>query len=313
MSLMRAANCVKREWPTLLLLFACYLIWFASIFSYQHLGWIVLLPAMLTVTLHSSLQHEILHGHPSHNAAFNELLVYPAVGLFIPFRRFRDLHLAHHIDHHLTDPLDDPESWYLNHAQWTQCSKLLQTLLKHNATLSGRMLIGPGLSLVGFWRADLRSVFAGRKAVAIAWLHHSIGLALVVTVLNMASMPILVYCLLVAYPAMSILMIRTFIEHKACENISERTAVVEAGSFFSLLFLNNNLHAVHHRFPQASWFNLPSLWQSTRKTVLEKNAAYHYPHGYWSIIKKYLLKAREPVVHPLLKKNQDKLSNLDVS
>ena len=42
----------------------------------------------------------------------NELLVGLPIGLVYPFRRFRALHLRHHADESLTDPFDDPESYY---------------------------------------------------------------------------------------------------------------------------------------------------------------------------------------------------------
>ena len=48
------------------------------------------------IALHSSLQHEVLHGHPFKEKWLSELTVFPAIGLFIPYQRFRDTHLAHH-------------------------------------------------------------------------------------------------------------------------------------------------------------------------------------------------------------------------
>ena len=42
-----------------------------------------------TVALHSSLQHEALHGHPTRHAPVNEALVFLPLGLFYPFRRFK--------------------------------------------------------------------------------------------------------------------------------------------------------------------------------------------------------------------------------
>jgi fatty acid desaturase len=39
--------------------------------------------------------------------------VFLPIGLVWPFRRFKALHLRHHADERLTDPFDDPESYYL--------------------------------------------------------------------------------------------------------------------------------------------------------------------------------------------------------
>jgi fatty acid desaturase len=60
----------------------------------------VLALGLMTVAtaLHSSLQHEALHGHPTRSAAVNELLVALPLGVFYPYRRFRQMHLGHHND-----------------------------------------------------------------------------------------------------------------------------------------------------------------------------------------------------------------------
>ena len=102
------------EWPTLALLAACYALWGAVTAFYEQIGplLLVLLAAPL-VTLHSSLQHEALHGHPTRSAALNEALVFLPLGLLFPYRRFKTLHLRHHNDAALTDPYDDPECFYL--------------------------------------------------------------------------------------------------------------------------------------------------------------------------------------------------------
>jgi fatty acid desaturase len=83
-----------------------------------------------------------------------------------------------------------------------------------------------------------------------------------------------------AYLGMSVLMIRTFIEHRACETTPQRTAVVEAGVLMRLLFLNNNYHAVHHNHANLAWYKLPALWRAERARTLDGNGHYHYPQGY---------------------------------
>ena len=66
----------------------------------------------LLLTFHSSLQHEILHGHPTRSAAVNRLFGILPLSLWIPYDRYRRPHLVHHVNDRLTDPLDDPESNY---------------------------------------------------------------------------------------------------------------------------------------------------------------------------------------------------------
>src|SRR3546814_6789422 len=83
------------------------------------LPWWVLLPlGAYLLAWHGSLQHEVTHGHPTPSAVFNELLVLPSLWLWMPFRLYRETHLAHHNDAQLTDPLADPESYYLDARSW---------------------------------------------------------------------------------------------------------------------------------------------------------------------------------------------------
>ena len=70
------------------------------------------------IALHSSISHEILHGHPTKNDFVNSIFVFPAVGIFIPFLRFKDTHLEHHKNENLTDPYDDPETNFIDPKKW---------------------------------------------------------------------------------------------------------------------------------------------------------------------------------------------------
>ena len=135
---------------------------------------------VLALTLHSSLQHEALHGHPFRNRILNEALVFPALSLCIPYIRFRDTHLAHHQDAILTDPYDDPESNYLDASVWERLSPWTQAVLNLNNRLLGRLLIGPIVSQMAFMTADWRAIRAGDRAVLRGWLWHIPALALVI-------------------------------------------------------------------------------------------------------------------------------------
>ena len=74
---------------------------------------VLMVGGALVVTLHMSLQHEVIHGHPTRSRVLNQLLAGPSLSLWLPFERYRATHLQHHRDHHLTDPLEDPESFYV--------------------------------------------------------------------------------------------------------------------------------------------------------------------------------------------------------
>ena len=285
------------EWPTWIALAGCYLVWALSMLAYETVGILAFVTMALSAAFHSSLQHEMLHGHPTRRAAVNEALVWLPLGLFIPYRRFRDLHLRHHNDTRLTDPYDDPESFYHNESDYALMGRIRQALLCANATFAGRMLIGPALALYGFARTERARLRANERGVRAAWANHAAGVAAVVAIVGWMGVPLWLYILLAAYPGMALIMVRSFIEHRAHEDPRQRSAVVESGPFFSLLFLNNNLHRVHHAKPAVAWYRLPALYRAERGRYLAENGGYLI-QGYGEVLRRWLLRAREPVVHP---------------
>lgn len=287
------------EWPTLAVAVATYALW-ALATTWAAALWLPLGVALLALAVaqHSSLQHEVLHGHPFASPTANEALVFPALGLFIPYRRFRDTHLAHHHDATLTDPYDDPESNYLDPAVWRRLSWPVRALLRANNTLAGRMALGPAISQVAFMRADWRAGRAGDRAVRGAWALHLAGLVPVgLWLWLVAAMPVWAY-LAGAYLGLSILKIRTFLEHQAHERASGRTAVIEDRGPLALIFLNNNLHVVHHMHPKVPWYRLPALYARHREHYLRRNGGYLY-RSYAEVFRRHLLRAKDPVPHPL--------------
>src|SRR4051812_30205273 len=106
------------EWPTLALIGACYVVWLGAGMLYAHAPLASILLFATSIVLHSSLQHEAIHRHPTGSAALNEALVALPLGLLVPYRRYRQQHLQHHNDSRLTDPYDDPESYYLARTDW---------------------------------------------------------------------------------------------------------------------------------------------------------------------------------------------------
>jgi len=93
------------EWPTLAMLALCYGAWAsAGVFLFPSSPVSALLIMAVCVALHSSLQHEIMHGHPTRNAMVNEMLVFLPLGLAYPYRRYKVTHMQHHNDERLTDP-----------------------------------------------------------------------------------------------------------------------------------------------------------------------------------------------------------------
>jgi len=290
------------EWLTVAMLAGCYALWVLATFFHAALGpfLFVLLTAPL-ITLHSSLQHEALHGHPTRSSALNEGLVFLPLGLLFPYRRFKALHLHHHNDAALTDPYDDPESFYYAFGDWQRLPGWLQRILDFNNTFLGRFLIGPLVMLVGFVARDVQLVMRGERDVRRAWLHHAAGLLLVFGwAVGICGIPLWLYTA-TAYLGLSVLNIRTFAEHQAHETAGGRTAIVEASPIFGLLFLNNNLHFVHHENPRVPWYSLPALYRANRAAFLAANESYSFK-GYSEMIRRYLFRAKTPVPHPYLRR-----------
>ncbi|WP_292285161.1 fatty acid desaturase [Marivita sp.] len=293
------------EWPTVALLIVTYGLWaVATVWIAQvSLGLAVAICAV-TAAQHASLSHEALHGHPSRSVVLNAALVFPALTVVVPYVRFRDTHLAHHRDESLTDPYDDPETNYLDPAVWHALPKWRKTLFRINNTLAGRLLLGPILGQIAFTRTDWRLVRAGDRRVLTGWLLHFPAVAVVVLWMGtLANMPIWAW-LLSVYLSLSLLKLRTFLEHRAHDSPLARTAIVEDRGLFALLFLNNNLHVVHHMHPGVPWYALPRHFRESRAEFLSANAGYRYS-TYGEVARTYLFRAKDPVPHPLYRDGQD--------
>lgn len=235
------------EWITLGLWVVCMGLLGLALFALPiALGWAVLVFALV---LHASLTHEVLHGHPFPSRMASEALAIVNPGLFIPYLRFRDTHLAHHQDANLTDPYDDPETNYVDPVLWARMPRWMRNVLAWNNTLAGRMVLGPIVAQVSFMREDWRAIRAGDAQVLRGWLMHLPGLVLVFGIVWASHVPIWAY-VAACYAAVSVLKIRTFLEHQAHERARGRTVIVEDRGVLAFLFLNNNFHVVHHMHPR---------------------------------------------------------------
>lgn len=285
------------EWPTLIICVMCYAgVVVATVWA-QDLGMIASAVILtLSLTLYSSFSHEVLHGHPFKNRVLNELLVFPAFGMLIPYGRFRDTHLAHHHDPCLTDPYDDPESNFIDPGVWASWSLPRRAIYTFNNTLAGRITIGPIIGLWAFYKNDAAAIAAGDRQVRDAYLLHIAGLVPVFLWLaTISTMPLWIYFACV-YASHAILKIRTFLEHRMHEIARCRSVIVENGGVLGFLFLNNNLHAVHHARPSLPWYRLPAFYASHRDHFLVRNGGYRYG-SYGQIFRQYFLRAKDPVPH----------------
>ncbi|RFC68055.1 MULTISPECIES: fatty acid desaturase [Mesorhizobium] len=297
----RSSRKSRVEWPTVFLVILCYGLWaFAGLFIWPAYPVFALLLMGVAVALHSSITHEVLHGHPTRNALLNEACVFLPIGLVWPYRRFKTLHLRHHADERLTDPMDDPESYYQALWRHEAMPRWLKTLLRINNTMVGRFVLGPWLSSIGFVAGDVKLIASGDRAVAQAWSLHLAGLAIVVPIVIYGfGIPFWLYILVPAWLGQSMIAIRTFAEHQWDENPEGRTVIVERTPL-SFLFLNNNLHFVHHASPTVAWYKLPRLFRERRDEWVRLNHGYVFPN-YLAMLKAYAFRAKEPVAHPVLR------------
>ena len=289
----------RLEWPTFVVAAVIYSGFALVTWHYPSLPWWLALPfGGFLIAWHGSLQHEVVHGHPTSRAWLNHALVLPSLWLWMPFGLYRRSHLAHHRNRLLTDPVHDPESYYQTKTDWSRHSRLFRGLLVAHNTLLGRLIIGPPLAVFALWRQEAARLCAGDRSHLKAWLLHGLGSSIVlVWVIGVCGIAIHEYVLFFVYPGISLTLLRSFAEHQAAQTVGERTAIIEAGPFFSLLFLNNNLHAVHHGAPRLPWYRLPAMWRRHRAQVLAKNGGYLY-RGYGELAQRHLWTPKEPVVHP---------------
>lgn len=287
------------EWRTIVLIAACYSSWFIILFFLSSLQPIIAVAMLVpTLTLHSSLQHECIHGHPFRHRWLNDLVIGLPLGLMVPFIRFKDMHLEHHQNASICDPYDDPESWYVSQAFWHRLPGPLKRLFEINNTLVGRICLGPLLSVVRMVIDDAGSIARGNRRILKAWIFHAIvGGSVIALVLRYSPLPLWAY-MIACYGGFSLLMVRTYLEHQAEESVRGRSVIIEDRGPFSFLFLNNNLHAVHHAYPAVAWHQLPALYRRHRNRFLAMNKGYRFD-SYGEILRRFAFRRKEPVVYPL--------------
>jgi fatty acid desaturase len=257
--------------------------------------WLAAPIGTILVAWHGSLQHETIHNHPTRWRWVNILIGGIPLSLWIPYARYRRLHLRHHRagGRILTDPLRDPESFYLPTGKLATLGPVARFLAKANCTLVGRLILGPTLAMAAFFASEAKVLATGNRHRLGVWLIHGLGVAVVLGwVVGVCRIPASLFIALVVYPALSLSLVRYFAEHRAHPDPSLRTAVVEANPFWSLLFLNNNLHIAHHADPAAPWYELPGIWRRTPEAEKQRaaQAGLIYRGGYSAILRRFLLK-----------------------
>ena len=287
------------EWPTVCLALVIYGGWLATTWFWAALPlWLLAALGGWFVAWQSSLQHETIHGHPTRWRAVNRLVGLPPLTLLIPYESYRRMHLVHHRDERLTDPIDDPESYYWTPAAYAALPRAARWLVTCQTTLLGRLLLGPPWVMARYLRGECSSVLAGKPGQRRLWAAHGLHAGLVLAwTWGVCGIAPWLYLAAFVYPGFALVLMRSFAEHRAGEGVRERIAVVEHAPLLGLLYLHNNLHAVHHETPQLPWYAIPAGYRANRARLLAQNGGLVY-RGYLDVARKFLLTPHDHPVHP---------------
>jgi fatty acid desaturase len=289
----------RNDGPTLLVALAIYASWIALLLCHQRIPWWLLAVAGgYVIQWHFSLQHEAIHGLRRVPQWLRIALVYPPIGGWFPFELYRQSHLQHHRNSYLTYPGHDTESYYHEDEDWEDFGRPWRSLLIVNQTFLGRLFVGPFLRTPQLYLKEGGNILSGDIGNLGIWLRHIAAFALILlAVTTVFDMPIWVYFAAFLYPGLVFGMMRSYTEHRWGERPSERTAVVESNWVFGLLFLWNNLHAVHHIYPAAPWYKVPRIWREHRDDIIAHNGGFVFK-GYGEIARRWLVRPNFIPVHP---------------
>lgn len=289
----------RHDGPTLLIAGAIYGSWLFLLALHRYAPWWIVAPlAGYVVQWHFSLQHEAIHSMRGIPKWLRRALVWPPIGVWFPFELYRQSHSLHHRNSYLTYPVEDTESYYHEEEEWEDYGDLSRWLLVVNQTFLGRVFIGPFLRTPRLFIKEAGKMISGDTTNLGIWCRHLVGVAsILLFVAGVFGMSALEYLAEFVYPGLMLGMMRSFTEHRWGERPSERTAVVESNWVFGLLFLWNNLHAVHHAFPTLPWWKVPRVWRQHREGIQTHNSGFVF-RGYGEIAQRWLVTPNFIPVHP---------------
>ena len=286
------------EWRTVAVAVAVHGVWLAALALHGVTPWPVTVLALgFIAAWHGSLQHETIHGHPFRNQRLNTLLASLPMSLHLPYLVYRRYHWDHHDCPELTDPTDDSESFYVNAERWESMSRLGRAFVLAHHTLLGRLVLGPPRYIAGVFVHQAREIRRGDRELARWWSAHVVAAAaLLAFVVVVMGVPWWQYLLGATYLGNSLTLMRSYCEHRWVEGAT-RSAVVRSGRFFSMLYLYNNLHHVHHADPDVAWYRLSAHADATGGYEEAAAGAGLY-RGYFELARRFLLRPFDHPVHP---------------
>jgi fatty acid desaturase len=266
----------RTQWPTWLLIVTIYGGWLGVVLHARMLGLPLTVSLMaLLGTWYMSLQHELMHGHPTRSPLFNALLGFAPLAVWFPYGVYRDSHLQHHDDPHLTRPERDPESYFVSPQVWQRAGFAMRALLIFRNTFVGRLLVGPAFAVAATGADAFGKIKRGDWRDVPMWLAHLAALAaLAVWLQRVCGIPAWLFVVGAGHGALSLGSIRSFQEHRVAESHAHRTVINEAAWFWRLLFLNNNYHLVHHDLPHVPWFALRQVYEMSRQQYIERSGGF---------------------------------------
>jgi fatty acid desaturase len=292
---------VLQQWRTWLLVPTVYAAWLLAVAASRALGPVAgSIPIILATCWFTSLQHELIHGHPSKRRRVNRLMGLAPLAVCYPYDLYLHSHLAHHRDEALTEPGIDPESNYIDEEAWRRLGAVFRPLWIAQRTVLGRFLLGPAMVIVPTWLDIVRRPLRGDFSQARSWaVHMMLVCAMLLALDRYAGIGPLRYLLTVCYPALGLAMFRSFYEHRPAPEAPHRVVINEAGLFWRILYLNNNYHAVHHERPGLPWYLLRRFYLQNRSEVLRRNGGFVIA-GYLSLVRRHALTTVDSPIHPVL-------------
>ena len=294
----RSASGPTVEWRTVAVAVAVHGLWLAVLALHGVTPWpLTVLALGLIAAWHGSLQHETIHGHPFRSQRLNALLASLPMSLHLPYLVYRRYHWDHHDCGELTDPTDDSESFYVSAEQWESMGRLGRAFVLAHHTLLGRLLLGPPRYIAAVLVHQAREIYRGDRELARWWSAHvAAAAALVAFVVVVMGVPWWQYVLGATYLGNSLTLMRSYCEHRWVEGAT-RSAVVRSGRFFSLLYLYNNLHHVHHADPGVPWYRLSAHADATGGYDEAAAGAGLY-RGYFELARRFGVRPFDHPLHP---------------
>ena len=188
----------------------------------------------------------------------------------------------------------------MSQEQWDKAGKIRRAAWTANRTILFRMFVWTIVSTVTYVLSVLKRAVRNEKTDRLAVALHVVGVAFVVYLVSLSTMPLWQFALGTVYGGRILNAIRPFPEHKYQSGVETRTAMIMAGRFMSLLMLKNNLHVAHHDEPGVPWYGYDKLMQRVNAVERAREAGLLYEGGYAEVFRKFSF---TPVDSPVRERN----------